>query len=131
MKFLLSLILVVSFAVPAFAAYSGPGSNGKAPAGGFKGPESGAMATTVEKALQLPDNARLILTGNIISKIAGSKDEYMFKDATGEIQVEISDKYFRGLPEVTPETTVRISGKMDKDFAKNPEIDVKNLEIVK
>lgn len=130
MKILLSLILLAALSIPAHAAFNGPGTNANTPAGGFKGPISGSAANSVAEALKLPDDSRITLTGNIVSKLSGSKDEYIFKDSTGEIQVEISDRVFRGLPEITPETTVRISGKMDKDFAKKPEIEVKNLEIV-
>lgn len=129
MKILLPLILATVLAVPAFAAYTGPGQQTP---GGFKGPESGSQASNVAEALKLPDDARISLTGNIVSKLTGAKDEYMFKDSTGEIQVEISNKIFRALGvDVTPETRVRISGKMDKDFAKNPEIEVKYMEILK
>lgn len=129
MKILLPLILALCVSLPAFAA--GFENTGEGQKTGFKGPVSGSQATTVTEALSLPDNARVTLTGNIIAKLAGSKDEYVFKDGSGEIQVEIDDKVFRKLGmEVTPETMVRISGKMDKDFAKQPEIEVKFLEIV-
>lgn len=134
MKFILPLLLAFLLAVPAYAAYTGPTGDGagyKGPVTGFKGPVSGSQAENVAEALKLPDNARVSLVGNITSKLAGSKNEYMFKDSTGEIPVEIDNKVFRALGvEVTPDTTVRISGKMDKDFAKNPEIDVRMLEIV-
>lgn len=134
MKLFLTAFLALFLAAPAYAAYTGPtggesGFNG--PVTGFKGPVSGSQAQNVAEALKLSDNARVSLVGNITSKLAGSKNEYMFRDASGEIAVEIDNKVFRALGvEVTPETTVRISGKMDKDFAKNPEIEVRMLEIV-
>lgn len=121
---LIALALLISS--PALAGFKGPGKDG----GGFQGPQTGAAATTVEAARNLSDDSIVSLTGNIISHIAGTKDKYLFKDATGEIQIEIKDKYFRG-QDVTPENTVRISGEIDKDFGKTMEIDVKHLEIVK
>lgn len=134
MKLFLAAFLALFLAAPTFAAYSGPtGADPgfKGSVTGFKGPVSGSQAQNVAEALKLEDNARVSLVGNITSKLAGSKNEYMFRDATGEIAVEIDNKVFRALGvEVTPETTVRISGKMDKDFAKNPEIEVRVLEIV-
>lgn len=134
MKLVLTAFLALFLAVPAYAAYTGPesGSTGfKGPSVGFKGPVSGSQAENVAEALKLSDNARVSLVGTITSKLAGSKNEYMFKDSTGEIAVEIDNKVFRALGvEVTPDMTVRISGKMDKDFAKNPEIEVKVIEIV-
>lgn len=130
MKFIFPVLLTLFLAFPSYAAFKGPGDGASQP--GFKGPVSGSQAANVAEALKLPDNARLTLTGNIVSKLAGSKDEYIFRDTTGEIQVEIDAKVFQRLgTDITPETTVRISGKMDKDFAKNPEIEVRHLEIVK
>lgn len=127
MRYILALALALFMSSPVLAAFDGPGA---APAnGGFQGPTSGSAADTVAAVKTMRDDTRVVLTGNIVSKVAGSKDEYMFKDATGEIQTEISDKVFGGL-RVTPETKVRIYGKVDKDFGKRLEIDVKNLEIV-
>lgn len=126
MKKLLAIIFVLALAVPSYAAYTGPA--GKQP--GFKGPAATTEASTVAEALKLADDARVILTGNIVSQL--SKDEYTFKDATGEIIIEVNPKTFRALGvDVTPETQVRIFGKMDKDFAQKPEIEVKHIEIIK
>ncbi len=126
-RFLPILALVTLLALPAQAAFKGPGN--EAP-GGFKGPGTAVAATTVEAAANLPDNSIVTLTGNIVSHVTGSKDKYMFKDATGEIRIEISKKRFRG-QDVTPENTVRITGEVDKDFGKSVEIDVKHLEVIK
>lgn len=119
-----ALFLAGLMTVPAFAG------DGKAGFGGFQGPISGAEAQTVQAALGMPDDARVVLTGNIVSQVAGSKDRYMFKDATGEMVVEIKGKVFAGRS-VTPETTVRLAGKIDKDWNEPIELDVKMLEIVK
>ena len=126
MRYILTFLLLACLAIPAQAAFRGSHADGQKN-GGFSGPVSGAMAETVKDAKALPDDARVVLTGNIISQLAGSKDEYIFKDATGEIQVEISPKIFRGL-DITPDDRVRISGKIDKDMGREPEIDVKLLE---
>lgn len=110
----------------AFSAFNGPGGE---QTGGFKGPGAAVDQITVEKAKNLPDDSIVSLTGNIVSKFPGTDDKYMFKDATGEIRVDIDDKYFRGR-EVRPANTVRITGEVDKDFGKAVEIDVKQLEIL-
>lgn len=125
MRYILSLLLVAFLSLPAYAAQNAPRMQGGP--GGFSGPVSGSMADTVAAAKQLADDARVVLTGNIVSQLAGSKDEYIFKDATGEIQVEISPRVFRGL-NITPDDKVRISGKIDKDMGKDIEIEVKVLE---
>lgn len=126
MRYLLSLALVALLAAPALAAFEGPGSN----AAGFQGPTSGVQATTVDKAQKCSDDAPVVLTGNIISREAGSKDKYMFRDATGEILVDIDNKVFAGR-QVTPQNTVRLTGKVDKDMLKPVKVDVKVLEILK
>lgn len=134
MKYLRSLALLaalaapVAFALPAQAAFDGPGA--KAAAGGFSGPVSGAQADTVAKAVTLGDDAPVVLTGNIVSQETGKKDKFLFKDATGEVRMEIDRKVFAGRT-VTPQDTVRIIGKVDKDLGKAVEIEAKALEIVK
>lgn len=130
MKYLRSLALLAALAAPvalAMPAMAAPG--GKAP-GGFSGPVSGAQADTVAKALTLSDDAPVVLTGNIVSQVAGSKDKFIFKDASGEVRMEIERKVFAGQT-VTPQDTVRIIGKVDKDLGKDVEIEAKMLEIVK
>lgn len=123
MRFLLSLALVLALAAPVMADYKGPGAQGA----GYKGPVT-AQIDTVAKALEASDDAHVVLTGNIINKL--SKDEYTFRDATGQIQVEISNKKFNGI-DVDDKTTVRLYGKVDRDFGKTLEVDVKHLEVVK
>lgn len=97
--------------------------------GGFNGPVSGAAALNAVEAKNQPSGSRVVLTGNIISRLAGSNNEYMFKDDTGEIQLEIPPKLFRNLY-LTPENKVRVSGKVDRDKDKSVEIDVKVLEVL-
>lgn len=129
-KILLSTILAAFVLSPALsmAAFVGPGvQTGKA---GYSGPISGALADTVAKARELADDAPVVLTGKIVSQIAGKKDKFIFRDNTGEIRVEIDKKAFAG-QNVTENDTVRISGEVDKDFGKEAKIDVKQLEIIK
>ena len=57
--------------------------------GGFQGPTSAADADTVAKALKCWDDAPVTLTGNIVERLAGSDDQYMFRDATGQDTVDI------------------------------------------
>lgn len=116
MRALMLLLMTAFLAFPAMAAWQGPGS--------------AAPATTVSKVGDMPDDAIVSLTGNIVEKITGKKDKYTFRDDTGTITVEIDDKYFNG-QDVTPDTKVQIIGEVDKDFGKPVEIDVKKLEIVK
>ncbi|MFH5060590.1 YgiW/YdeI family stress tolerance OB fold protein [Proteus vulgaris] len=93
--------------------------------GGFKGPS--ISETTVAKAKDLSDDTWIILTGKITKKIG---DElYVFEDSTGGINVDIDNKRWRGQT-VTPDNTVRIEGKVDKEWT-STEIDVKQITIIK
>ena len=92
---------------------------------GFKGPS--ISETTVAKAKDLSDDTWVILTGKITKKIG---DElYVFEDSTGGINVDIDNKRWRGQT-VTPDNTVRIEGKVDKEWT-STEIDVKQITIIK
>lgn len=126
MRYLLSFMLALLLAVPAYAAFDGPNSG----AGGFQGPTSGVQADTVKKALSSWDDAPVVLTGHITERLAGSDDKYLFKDDTGQIVVDIDHEVFAGR-NVTPQTRVRLSGKVDKDMMEPTKIDVKVLEILK
>ena len=77
--------------------------------GGFSGPISGAQATTVEKAKTLNDKSPVVLHGNIVSQLAGTKDIFIFKDATGEVQLLVPEEVF-GTLSITPQTPVEVSG---------------------
>lgn len=131
MRNLSIFILLAAFflsPMPAFSAHKG----GQAQAdnvGGFVGPISGVQAETVAAARELENDAPVLLTGNILSSVAGTKDKFIFRDQTGEIMIEIDKKAFRGQT-VTPQDTVQLSGKVDKEFGKDTEIDVKRIGIL-
>lgn len=113
MRYILALLLAAFLALPAQAADKAARSEDNAPVGGFEGPVTGAQADTVAKALKMPHDARVVLTGNITSSIAGEKNLYIFKDNTGEITAHITPRQFKGNT-VTPSTNIQISGKLDK-----------------
>lgn len=129
MRYLLTFVMLAVLAVPAYAAFEGPNSGGQS-MGGFQGPTGGVQADTVKKAQSSWDDAPVVLTGNIVERLAGSDDKYLFKDATGQIIVDIDHEIFADRT-VTPQTKVRLSGKVDKDMMEPVKIDVKVLEILK
>lgn len=133
MKILSVVMLLALLAAPAWAAKekSAPAEE-QIEIGGFEGPVSGAHADTVESALKQAQDARIVLTGNIVSSVAGEKNLYVFKDATGEMQVVITPKHFKG-NKITPKDQVRLSGKLEKQ-ASAPDaarLRVRDLEVVK
>lgn len=95
--------------------------------GGFEGPSATENTTlTVAEALKLSDEANVTLTGQIVNSLGDEK--YTFKDATGEVIVEIDDEDWQGR-KVTPENTITISGEIDKEMFEPTKIDVETFTI--
>ena len=139
MKIFSLLLLALALSVPALAAQpdgpapapAAPGYQGpSASYGGFQGPTGGTENNTVAKALKAWDESPVVLTGNIVERLAGSDDKYMFRDATGQVIVDIDHELFWGKT-VTPANTVRIAGEVDKEMFEATKIDVKFLEVIK
>jgi len=113
---------------PVFAAHPG-GFNGPnaahAPAhqaqGGFA--DKNAVVTTVAKAKEMKDDSWVKLRGNITERV--SDDRYVFRDASGTVNVEIDDKHWNGQT-YTPQDQVEIQGKVDKEW-NDFEIEVKQI----
>jgi uncharacterized protein (TIGR00156 family) len=95
---------------------------------GFTGPGGKAnskepRAVTVNQARSLPDNSMVILTGNLAAALG---DEwYRFRDATGEILVEIDRGVWRGLS-VGENDRIEITGKLESGLGRAV-IDVKSI----
>lgn len=127
MRIVLTLAFVLVFASACFAQGFQGGSAPQA-GGGFQGPVSQSGVQTVKEALSAWDDTAVVLTGRIVRREAGDHEKYLFQDQTGQIVVEIDDDLFMGRT-VTPQTTIRLYGKVDKDMMKPVKIDVKNFEI--
>lgn len=111
----LMLAVMLLLALPAWAAFEGPGST--------------IDITTVAQAQKASDDTPCAIDGYIVEKIPNKHDKYLFRDATGQLTVEIKDKMFEGRT-ITPNTHVRITGKVDKDLLEDATIDVKKLDIL-
>ncbi|GKW03530.1 YgiW/YdeI family stress tolerance OB fold protein [Pectobacterium odoriferum] len=122
---LLAITALVS--APVFAAQNGGGFvNPETPAvgthkGGFIDQQS--SLTTVDKAKELRDDSWVTLSGNIEKRIGD--ENYLFRDATGTMEVEIDHKRWNGQM-VSPTDKVEIQGELDKDF-NSVELDVKQI----
>lgn len=121
-----ALIVMAAFcAVPAVAANNEGGGFIASPTQGFQGP--GPRIISVQEALQMPDDTKVALRGNIVQHLGG--DDYAFQDATGTITLEIDDKRWRG-QSITPQDTVEITGKVDRDWGSGVEVEVKSINKV-
>jgi len=89
---------------------------------GFSGPYADPIS--VKEALSLRDDSLVVLRGNIVKGLGG--EYYLFRDSTGEIQVEIDHDVWQGL-QVGPEDTVTIYGEMDKDWSDPDRVDVDRI----
>ncbi|EPJ7088222.1 YgiW/YdeI family stress tolerance OB fold protein [Citrobacter amalonaticus] len=128
MKKLAAMVAIMALcSAPVLAAqqggFSGPSAT-QTQSGGFQGPNG--SSTTVESAKSLRDDTWVTLRGNIVERI--SDDLYLFKDATGTINVDIDHKRWNGVT-VTPQDTVEIQGEVEKDW-NSVEIDVKQISKV-
>jgi uncharacterized protein (TIGR00156 family) len=109
-----ALILAAALAAaPAAAQFTGPGARG--------------AEMTVEAARAARVGAYVAVTGRIVSHLR--EDYYVFRDATGEIRVEIEDRVWAGRP-VDPETDLRLRAEVDRNAAGTVYLWVESLEIL-
>ena len=94
----------------------------------FTGPSAATSSrpSAVAAASRARPGSYVTLTGNIVSH--QRSDDFLFRDATGNIRVEISSSVFAGRA-VTPETRVRLVGEVDVGLA-GRYISVQSLEIL-
>ncbi len=95
---LFSMLLLTSSM--AFAGFSGPSVN---------------KIDTVKAALSAKDDTYVELVGYIIKSLG--KEDYLFKDDTGEIQIEIDDDEWMG-QDVMPNDKITIRGEVDSEWTK-------------
>lgn len=131
MRQLFIMLCMLLLAAPACAASSTKPETATQP-GGFEGPVSGADAETAAAALQLPADAKVLLKGNLVSRVAGEKNVFVFRDATGQLEVHITPKQFRGVT-INPDMPVQLTGKIVKTENPNDKIRVRitDLQVMK
>lgn len=116
MKAVITLLFLFAASTPTYADKT---------SGGFTGPDSRKLVTTLEVDA-LPDDAEIKLVGYIVRKTGDEK--YEFKDEAGVLIVEIDDDVWRGL-EISPEDKVELIAEVDRERAK-VEIEVDSLRRV-
>ena len=103
---------LLAFSTASFAEFVGPGSQPK--------------AVEVAEVNELLDDDRIALQGNLIQQT--DDDNYIFKDATGEMEIEIDQDKFANIT-VTPEDEVLIIGEADVDVFETT-IEAEELQLV-
>lgn len=80
----------------------------------FTGPQARGQDMTVAAAQNARTDTYIVLTGNIVSHLR--ENYYVFRDATGEIRLEIPPGAWSG-NDVSPETRVRVLGEVDRNWS--------------
>lgn len=103
----------------AIAQYTGPGAK---PAG------KDQVARSVSEVLaDARDDRPVELSGQLVRQTG--RELYLFRDASGEITVEIDDDDFPSGQPVGAETRVKIHGEVDARAMREPRVEVERLEI--
>jgi len=92
----------------------------------FTGPSPEPRTTSVKQALQARPNTYVTVTGRIVNHLR--QDYYMFRDASGEIRVEIGSSVWQNR-KIGPDTKVRLQAEVDRSPA-GPYLWVKSLEVL-
>ena len=92
----------------------------------FTGPSATGKAATVAESRTLPPGRYIQVVGHVVEHLRG--DYYTFRDASGEIRVEIESEVWRGRP-IGPETRVRLLAEVDQG-ATGRYLWVKSLAVV-
>lgn len=101
----------------AFAQYTGPGK---------KAPQSLPTLKTVAEVLAKPvDDQPVELTGMLVQQTG--RETFQFRDATGEIQVEIDRDDFPAGQPIGANTRVTLIGEVETRALRAPEIDTERL----
>ena len=130
----LLFLLVVTLSGGTELAFAKKGDDG--PRGGFYGPAAGVEVTggfsgpgpevvTVKQALAMSDKDWVCLKGNITQSL-GDK-EYIFKDASGSVNVKIGHKEWQGQM-IGPNDVVEVRGRVKKDWTRTG---IKVKEVIK
>lgn len=77
---------------------------------GFEGPGSEPHIGTVESVLTMSDDMPVTVQGKLTEKL--EEEHFIFKDSTGEIEVEIDDDLLKERI-ITPENKIQITGEVD------------------
>ncbi|PSV30792.1 MULTISPECIES: YgiW/YdeI family stress tolerance OB fold protein [unclassified Photobacterium] len=120
------LLVVSAFLLASTSAFAATTAAPAQPAhGGFTGPSVTPVIKTISQVKNAQDDAAVELTGYITTSLGN--DDYMFKDNTGEIKVEIDHNDWNGV-NATPSTKLKIRGEVDKDWSERT-IDVKAVAL--
>lgn len=105
----------------AYAQYVGPGSQAS------QGQVAAPLTSVADVLKRGSDDQRVTLTGNVVKKVG--REKYLFRDASGEIRIEIDEDVMPAQP-FDDKKKVEIMGEVEKDFLRSVEIDVQAIRLL-
>ncbi len=93
----------------------------------FVGEGGTKEVTTIKNAIELNDDSRVIVEGHIVKQL--KNELYLFKDKSGEVEMEIDDEDFRNI-KISSEDKVRITAEVDSDWT-TTSLEAEYLELAK
>jgi uncharacterized protein (TIGR00156 family) len=111
-KTVFAAVLVTAFSLPVLAQFTGPSAETK--------------PSTVAQARESLPGTHVTLTGNLVAHVRG--EFYTFRDASGEMRVEIDHDIWRNRG-VNPATKVQLIGEVDLGIS-GRHVSVDSLQIV-
>lgn len=93
----------------------------------YTGPSSVAGMTAKQLLANGVDDQYVTLNGKLLRHTGGK--HYVFADASGEIPVEISEKYFPANQNIDANTAVELTGKFDKSRFGTSKLEVKQVKV--
>ncbi len=118
---LLAASLLAGTALTVHAQYTGPGSK---PA---RSAPQAPIKTVADVIKNGKDDQMVTMTGQVVKQVG--REKFLFRDASGEIRVEIDDDVMPTQP-FDDKTRVEITGEVEKDFLRSVEIDVKAMKLL-
>ena len=93
----------------------------------FIGEGGTTEVTTIKNAIELTDDSRVIVEGHLVKKL--KNELYLFKDSSGEVEMEIDDEDFRHI-KISSDDKVRITAEVDNDWT-TTSLEAQYLELAK
>ncbi|HDS1216915.1 stress-induced protein YgiW [Stenotrophomonas maltophilia] len=96
--------------------------------GQYVGTDDYPFTSTVTEARVQRDEQPVVLQGTLVAKVG--HERYRFRDATGEIEVEIDDDEMPQHRTIDASTQVELHGEVDKHRFKPTDIDVDHVHVM-
>jgi uncharacterized protein (TIGR00156 family) len=110
---------LVTLSTAALAQYTGPGN---------RAPQTLPVLNSVADVLKQPvDDQPVELTGTLVRQTG--RETFQFRDATGEIQVEIDRDDFPAGQAIGADTRVTLIGEVETRALRAPEIDAESVRL--